>query len=394
MTDCLIVGGGVIGLTLAYELAGQGLSVRVIDASQPGKEASWAGAGILPPACPHSDDPLEQLTAISNELHRRFNGELHAATEIDNGYRRTGALYVGRDDQQIEQLEGLAALAAVRNIHCERLTDAQLARVEPALRLTGSAGRAYLVNDECQIRNPRHLKALLVACAARGVEITACESAEDFEIRGDRVRAVRTTRGTIAADRVCVTTGAWTGSLARKLGIAPEIRPLRGQMALLALARPLVSRIVNEGNRYLVPRADGRLLVGSTEEEAGFDRSTTAGGIGGLLQFAVGLVPALADAPLERSWAGLRPATLDGKPYLGRVGGLENAFVAAGHYRGGLQLSTGTALVMRQLMLGQRTEVDLSAFALARIASNHAQERLAVERARRTPPAAAPHQNV
>jgi glycine oxidase len=188
------------------------------------------------------------------------------------------------------------------------------------------------------------------------------------------MKAVRTSLGTISADRFCIATGAWSAAIARRLGCKADIRPIRGQIVLLANARPVVNRIINEGPRYLVPRPDGRLLVGSTEEDVGFDRGTTAGAIGELLQFALGLVPELKQARMERSWAGLRPATRDGLPYLGRVPGLENAFMAAGHFRGGLQLSTGTAAVMSQLMQGRQPALELGAFRLDRAASEPAGE--------------------
>jgi glycine oxidase len=157
--------------------------------------------------------------------------------------------------------------------------------------------------------------------------------------------------------------------LAARLGIYARIKPIRGQIVLLTSPRSVLSRIVNEGSRYLVPREDGRLLVGSTEEDSGFDRATTAGGVAGLLDFAFSLVPELKRAAVERYWAGLRPATDDGLPYLGRVPDLDNVFVAAGHFRGGLQLSTGTAVTMSQCILGQRPQVDLTAFRLDREAS-------------------------
>ena len=177
---------------------------------------------------------------------------------------------------------------------------------------------------------------------------------------------MRTAAGSFEANTVCVTTGCWTGNLGQKLGLSLAIAPVRGQMVLLALPQPPVSRIINEGSRYLVPRADGRLLVGSTEEDAGFDRRTTSGAIAGLLELAISLVPDLAAAPVERWWAGLRPSTRDGRPYLGRVPEIDNAFVAAGHFRSGLQQSTGTAVVMSQLIRGQEPEIDLSSFRLDR----------------------------
>jgi glycine oxidase len=366
MSSCLVIGGGVIGLSLAYELAGQGRTVRVIDAGEPGREASWAGAGILPPAGEGTPDPLEQLTALSNRLHARWADALRDSTGVDNGFRRTGAIYLSRGQAQTRALEQSVQWAHGRGIVAERLTAESLGELEPALRLTGSPRCAYLVPGECQLRNPRHLKALVAGCAQRGVEMTRGVAADDFVVRGDRVRSVRTNLGPIAAEQFCITTGAWSAALASRLGVAAQIRPIRGQIVLLATGRQVIARIINQGPRYLVPRPDGRVLVGSTEEDVGFDRSTTVGAVAELLEFALGLVPELQQAQLERSWAGLRPATRDGLPYLGRVPGLANAFLAAGHFRSGLQLSTGTAVVMSQLMEGRQPAVDLSAFRLDR----------------------------
>jgi glycine oxidase len=366
MSDCLVIGGGVIGLSLAYELAGRGRRVRVIDASEPGREASWAGAGILPPAGAGDRAPLEQLAALSNHLHAQWSEELRTATHTDNAFRRTGAVYLARDRREADKLEQLAAWAHDRDLVAQRLSPAGLAEIEPELRPSAGCEAAYFVPAECQLRNPRHLKALLIGCAQRGVEVSACVAVEDFEVRGDRVRAAITGAGAISAEQVCITTGAWSAAVGRKLGISPAIKPIRGQVVLLTAARPIVTRIINEGSRYLVPRGDGRVLVGSTEEDVGFDRTTTAGAVADLLAFAMSLVPALETARLERSWAGLRPATRDALPYLGRVPGLANAFMAAGHFRAGLQLSTGTAVVMSDLIEGRQGAIDLAPFALDR----------------------------
>ena len=370
MSDLLVVGGGVVGLSIAYEAAQRGRRVRVIDAGQPGREASWAGAGILPPAGEGPLDSLEQLVSLSNRRHAEWAEQLRSRTGIDNGYRRCGAVYLARNDADTQHLQELIAWTHSRQIAIQPVSDLELQQIEPALRPRGTRSDAYLVPQECQIRNPRHLKALLMGCAHGGVEVIPGVAAEEFEIRGDRIRAVRTNTGSLSADAICLTTGAWTGAIARGLGVSLAIKPIRGQIALLSLGRPLFSRIVNEGPRYLVPRPDGRVLVGSTEEEVGFDRRTTAGAVGELLRFAMSLVPDLESAQLERSWAGLRPSTSDGLPYLGRVPELENAYVAAGHFRGGLQLSTGTAAVMNQLMEGEQPEVDLTPFRLDRPAPN------------------------
>ena len=316
-------------------------------------------------------------------MHAAWSAELRESTHIDNGFRRTGGIYLARDARLAGGLERYAGLAARYGIVAERLSSEALAELEPALRPSGTLAAAYLVPSECQIRNPRHLKALVAGCQLRGVEIHSGAAAEEFEIRGTRVVAVRTAAGSFPADAFCVCSGAWSGGVARRLGLkaeaAPAIRPIRGQIVLLALERMLLSRIVNEGSRYLVPRDDGRLLVGSTEEEAGFDRRATAEGTANLLEFAFSLAPELKRAPIERTWAGLRPGSPDGLPYLGRVESLDNAFIAAGHFRSGLQLSTGTAVVMGQLIRGQEPKIVLTPFRLDRAAG----EAGGVKRARR-----------
>ncbi|MGD9721757.1 MAG: glycine oxidase ThiO [Pirellulales bacterium] len=384
MSDVLIVGGGVIGLSLAYELAGKGARVHVLDAGQPGREASWAGAGILPPAPADGDDSLEQLTALSNDLHRQWSQELRAATGIDNGYRRCGAIYLEREAAAAERLTQFAAFAQLRGVRAELLSPENLAEREPAVA-SAAVRAAYLVPDECQIRNPRHLRALLMGCEQRGVQITPCAAAEAFDVGADRVRAVRTAAGTFAADKFCIATGAWSALLAARLGASPAIKPIRGQMLLFQASQPVLARIVNEGSRYLVPRGDGRVLAGSTEEDVGFDRSTTSGATSALLGFALALVPDLAAATLERTWAGLRPATADGLPYLGPVPDLANVWMAAGHFRGGLQLSTGTALVMGQLLRGLAPQIDLGRFRIDRATSGAAPPRTARPRRRELP---------
>lgn len=370
MTDALIVGGGVIGLSLAYELAGEGWKVRLVDRGAPGREASWAGAGILPPAgAGPAADPYEQLLRLSNELHRAWSVRLREETGVDNGYRRSGGIYLARDAAAKTELDRAAEVWRRQGVAVEPLSADALALREPSL--AGGAASpelraAWFLPDETQLRNPRHLKALLAGCALRGVEIEAGVAVEDFVVRQGRVAGVATSAGAIEAAQICLTSGPWTKSLLARLGIQAALKPIRGQIALLSADRPLLRSIVNEGSRYLVPRPDGRILVGSTEEDAGFEKLTTAGGIGGLLEFALSLAPGLKGAQLERCWAGLRPCTLDGRPYLGRLPGLENAYLAAGHFRSGLQLSTGTAAVMSRLMRGLDPQLDLTSFRVDR----------------------------
>jgi glycine oxidase len=217
-----------------------------------------------------------------------------------------------------------------------------------------------------QVRNPRHLKALLAGCASWGTRLLPGCPVHGFERQGSRIAAVLTGEGRLAASRFALAAGAWTDALLQQVGWRPGIHPVRGQIALLNTGTPLFQRVLLQGKRYLVPRPDGRVLIGSTEEDAGFDKRTTAGAIGDLLNFAMRLVPGLAEAPLERCWAGLRPGSPDELPYLGPVPGLDNLFVAAGHFRAGIQLSPGTGVVMKELLLGQKLTVPLEGFRLDR----------------------------
>lgn len=370
MTDCLIIGGGVIGLSLAYELAGRGCQVQVIDRGEPGREASWAGAGVLPPANRATAiHPLEQLRALAHELHPRWAARLREETGIDTGFRLCGGIYLARSNGEAASLHALAEMLRDLKIDVDRLSPHELSADEPALQQLSASGAlkaAYLFPDEAQLRNPDHLRALQVAGERRGVVIQAGVEAQGFELAGSRILAVQTSAGRIAAERFCITGGSWTQGLLQPLGITTGILPIRGQMVLFRCAARPFRRVLNEGSRYLVPRDDGLVLAGSTEEEVGFDKRNTEEGIADLASFARDLVPVLRDAPLVKTWAGLRPGTFDSFPYLGRLPHLDNAFAAAGHFRSGLHMSPATAVVMAQLILGQPTEVDLSPFRVGR----------------------------
>jgi glycine oxidase len=357
--DILILGGGVIGLTTALFLARDGARVEVLDKGDFGQESSWAGAGILPPGDPgHAHTPFDQLRAHSVALFPTLSAELREQTGVDNGYLRCGGLeFLG------ECSEAAAHEWRSEGVEAEELDSAALGRLEPAL--APDLGTALHLPGMAQVRNPRHLQALLAGCAAQGVALRPGCPAFGFAVQGAQVRAVHTAAGLREAGRYLLTAGAWSEPLLEQVGWRPGIHPVRGQIVLLSSA-PLVRRILLWGSRYLVPRPDGRVLVGSTEEQVGFDKRTTAEAVGELLRLACALVPALAEAHLERCWAGLRPGSPDGLPFLGPVPGLDNLFVAAGHFRAGIQLSPGTGQVMKELLLGQPPAVSLAPFRLDR----------------------------
>jgi glycine oxidase len=366
MDDVLIVGGGAIGLSIAYQLATEGLAVHVIDRGNPGSEASWAGAGILPPAGPKSATPIEMLARLSYELHPQWAAQLLEETGIDTGYHPSGGLYVARDEAGSFHLRLAQHLWESSGVRYEPLAPDAIQNAEPQLsvgRTERQVREAIRLPDEAQLRNPRHLKALIAACHKRGVTISAGAAADGFETDGDRVTGVVTSSGTVRAGAIVLAGGAWTSAIALQLGLRVQVRPIRGQIVLLRTGQPILRHVINEGPRYLVPREDGRVLVGSTEEDVGFDKLTTSVAKADLLELATSLVPALAQAEVERTWAGLRPATIDGLPYLGPLAGWRNAFIAAGHFRQGLYLSPGTALVLADCVLGRQPRVPLAEFA-------------------------------
>jgi glycine oxidase len=326
-----------------------------------GKEASWAGAGILLPADPGGGTtPLERLRALSVSLHRTLGHELLAATGIDNGLRLCGGIEFLAGASDVDEW----GCAGVRR---EPLDAVAVGQLEPALG--GGLGDAIRLPDMAQLRNPRHVEALAAACNqlrdADGwprVEVRTGVSAYALLRTGSRIDGIHTSTGVVEGEKVLVCAGAWSDGLLRSVGWSLPIEPVRGQMALLNPGAPLFRHVLLWGNQYLVPRAEGRVLVGSTTEYAGFDKRNTAGAIQEFLELACQLVPDLALATLEKTWSGLRPGNRDGLPYLGRVGDLENLFVAAGHFRAGIELSAGTGLLMKELLLEQPTTIPLDPF--------------------------------
>jgi glycine oxidase len=359
--DVLILGGGVIGLTTAYYLARAGASVALAERGELGRQASWAGAGILPPGGPGlAHTPFERLRAYSVGLYPDLSRWLREETGLDNGYLVCGGIEVPEPgDARPLPTEEWGAEGATFQV----LGRADLARLAPDL---APCERAVYFPGMAQVRNPRHMAALAKGCIARGTHILTHLEARALVRRGSRIEAVETDKGRLSAGQVLVAAGAWADELLASVGWRPGVRPVRGQIALLNTGVEGTRPLLLQGKRYLVPRPDGRVLVGSTEEDAGFDARPTAGGIEGLLALASRLVPKLADAPLERCWAGLRPGSPDGLPYLGRVPGLDNLFVSAGHFRAGLQLSPASGLCMAELLLGRPTSVPLEAFRLDR----------------------------
>lgn len=357
MSDIILIGGGVIGLSIAYEMAGQGATVHVLDQGLPGSESSWAGAGMLPPAKCSPDSPVEaRLRSESFALWPEWSARLREETGIDNEFFRCGGIElppVDTDDALSEIAEQWRGLGAA----VELLTARDLSALEPNAH-SEIAGAIHLP-EYCQVRNPRHVKALTAGCVARRVKISAGSQVIGFQRRGSQITTVRTVSGELAAKQFVVCSGAWSKAVLAQTGVTVEVEPVRGQIVLVNSPARLLQRIIEVGPRYLVPRRDGRVLIGSTEEHVGFEKANTAEAVAELIRFGSDLVPALKTARFERCWSGLRPMSRTGLPYLSQVPDTDNLFVAAGHFRLGLTLSPITAVLMRQLLLKQPTTIPV-----------------------------------
>lgn len=369
--ETVVIGGGIIGLSIAWELAQRGQSVTLLESNECGRAASWAGVGILPPvAVQQVNDPLEQLRTLSHGLLAEWSDQLQSLTGIEVGYQKCGGVYVATSLGEAALLAASHTWWDELGIQSEAWTAEQLVAHEPALAELAASSRLKAIwhlPGECQLRTPRYVQALLAACRLSGVNIIEHAEVNSIEqLSGQvRVRAIMANDPDghyFMANQCCVTAGPWTSQLLERLGISTGILPIRGQVIVFHPPNKMLSRIINEGHRYIVPRADGRLLVGSNEEEVGYVCETTDEVLAELREWAVGMMPELDSVPIEHAWAGLRPASYDSFPYIGRLPNHPNITIASGHFRAGIHLSAGTARVIAELITEGRTSLDLKPF--------------------------------
>ncbi|QVL34423.1 FAD-binding oxidoreductase [Telmatocola sphagniphila] len=353
-TDVVILGGGVIGLTTAYHLALEGLQVTVLDKSDLGREASWAGAGILAPGnLSKAHRPLDLLRAFSRNRIESFSLQLKESSGIWNGFRKCGIL----------DLE--APSAATQNAWVDEEIAFQSAEPSQYPQVQFLSNSGIFFPDGALLENPLHLQALIRACEIQGVRLRPNSHSIQMIKAENRIESLATVDGKrFAADRFVIATGAWTELLPELTPMKLGIFPIRGQIVQLAIEGEMpVSCIVESGKQYIVPRNSDEILIGSTEEpEAGFEKANTPSGIQGLLDFAHNLIPILRSAQQVRAWAGLRPGSKDGLPTIGPIPGFDNVFIGAGHGRSGIQQSLATAQILTDLVLGKRTFMDISPF--------------------------------
>ena len=367
--DVAIVGAGLIGLSIAFELASRGAIVRVYDAGEPAHGASWAGAGMLAPLTETIvDDDLRQLCEASLRAYPDFTQAVIAASGIDPHLRLNGLTYAAFEATAFDDLRMRAESLQRRGFDVRLLDHREAIEFEPVLgkRIIG----ALLMEDEGHIDNRRLGRALLAACAAFGV--TVHSGAGRVVVKHDERKAlgIATDDGFFAAGAVINAAGAWAARVADlPANCIPDVFPIKGQMLALGAPAALIRHPIWVSNAYLVPREDGRLLVGATVEDCGFDNRVTASGILALLDAVLKALPALKDFAITETWAGLRPGTPDGKPFIGATP-LERYFVATGHFRNGILLAPITARLIADALEG-RADETLRLFTLERALPEH-----------------------
>jgi glycine oxidase len=364
--DVAIAGGGLIGGSIALELARAGLKVGLFDSQEPGREASWAGAGIISPAPENSATiPLVPLGKASLALYPDFVRVVEEISGQSAGYRPKGTLQALFTADAREELSTVIALHHGLGLKAEPLSASDARAVEPSLSEDLEA--AVLRPDEASVDNRALTHAVMEAARRSGVEFFPANPVEAIRREGGRCVGLHLKNEKVEAQWTVIAAGCFSANIEGVSSYAP-VRPAKGQMAALRADDLKIERVLWSEKIYLVPRNDGRILAGATVEYKGFDKRLTVGGIQRILAAAIELAPALADALVAETWAGLRPDSPDHLPILGPTD-LDRLLIATGHFRGGILLTPITARLIREWITLQSVSVDWERFSPMRFVS-------------------------
>lgn len=359
-TDILIIGGGISGLLTAREFVLAGKSVTLVDRGLPGQESSWAGGGILLPIYPwRQAEAISSLVLASLEIYPHLSETLFEETGIDPELQVCGMLICENPDFEV-----------AKN-WCQRH---QIRYNHPALTLLQDIQCPYTdplwLPDIAQIRNPRLLKSLLSFLIQQGVRFVEHAKIQRIDIHQNVIQHIKINDETLSAEQVILCAGAWTQDfLSRWLpesSIKLDIQPVRGQMLVFDAQPDTLSPMILSGDHYLIPRRDGKILAGSTVEHVGFEKVTTEPARNELYNFATRLLPKLKQYPVSAHWAGLRPGTPEGIPYIGFHPDIENLSINAGHFRNGLIMGPASAQLLADLILNRSPKLDAIPYRLTR----------------------------
>ncbi|HYR90201.1 MAG TPA: glycine oxidase ThiO [Terriglobia bacterium] len=359
MHEVIVIGGGVIGLSIARQFAGR-KSVLVLDRAATGEGTSWAAAGMLSPLSEGDDrDPFFKLCRASHDLYRQFIDELEEETGIDCGYSGSGLLSLASSEESAIALRRRYEWQRKAGLAVENISSDEVRKMEPLI--TAKILTALFMPGESSVVPRELVNALRDSCSKRGVEIRT-----GVRVHGISKNTVRTDHATFEALSIVIASGVWSAELA---GLDPPIPvyPRKGQILSLCMPAGAFRHMIRWQHSYFVPRNTGDLVVGATDEDAGFDRSLTPAGLGKLLADAQAISSEVGSYPILETWTGLRPATPDGLPVIG-PSAIPGVFYAAGHYRNGVLLAPITASIIADLVLNGISGVNIEAYAPSRFA--------------------------
>ncbi len=353
--DAVVAGGGVIGASIALELAEAGMKVGLYDVREPGREASWASAGMISPAPENLGMiPFVPMSLASVALYPEFIRKVEKLTGMDVDYQKNGALDVLLDGDVQEEVSTVIALQHGVGLKAEALRGEQARQMEPAL--TEEIEAAIFRPDEASLDTRVFTDAVLKAAQRKGAQIFAGNGAKALWKEGGRCKGLILERGQAEAKWTVIAAGCYSARIEGAAPYAP-VFPARGQMIGLRCESVEIKRILWLEHKYLVPRSDGRIIAGSTIERTGFDHDVTAGGIQLILREVMKMVPGLEQARIEETWAGLRPDSPDHLPIIGPTD-VEGLLIATGHFRSGILLAPVTARLIREWVSVQKVSVD------------------------------------
>ncbi|MFK5985377.1 MAG: glycine oxidase ThiO [Pseudomonadota bacterium] len=363
MEQVIVIGAGIIGMLTAHLLSKQGLKVKLIEQGYAGKESTWAGGGIISPLYPwRYNHAVTQLALWSQKNYKKLLEQVELESGIDPQYYQSGLLYLNIETEEKQALEW----AKKYQYTIETIDDQQLKTLSP--QLSSDFTQGWYSQETAQLRNPRLVKSLRELMQKNPLidllQQTKVDSLLQQQQQQHQVTGVNTDAGKFYADRVIVAGGAWSAQLLDGLIDVPKIAPVKGQMIVFKADKQLVKQIILSHGRYIIPRIDGRVLLGSTLEFEGFDKSTPSGTLNELKQQAYRIVPALRDYQVEKHWAGLRPGAIDGLPYIGEHPQLKNLYVNAGHFRNGVVLGYASCELLKNILLDETPIVDPSPYGL------------------------------
>ncbi len=358
----LIIGGGVIGLSIARELHRKGVRrMTILERGQIGAEASNAAAGMLAPNAETDKlDNFFHLCSDSNKLYPNFAQELFEETGVGIELERSGTLYAAFTDADVSEIRQRFDWQKSAGLSVEHLNAESVRKLEPFISPDVREG-LFFPND-WQVENRKLLAALRKYAELNQIEIVEDTEVTRLTIEKEKISGAETDSRKFAAEVVILATGAWTSFIKADGFSLPKVRPIRGQMIAFHTAKRLFQRVIYSPRGYLVPRLDGRILIGATVEDAGFDKQTTDAGINFLRENALEIAPSLVNLSIAEKWAGLRPFAADGLPILGAFPEVENLLIATAHYRNGILLAPVTAEIMAEAIVGNAESEYLKAF--------------------------------